>query len=93
MLLPTLSASRGGPYFCPLMFAGILTVQASAWHESINKRLVNDWNKVCKIQHMYFYLSFAGLGPDSGALGTLGKHSTVWLHSQTSSFYRTAYIH
>lgn len=82
-----------GLYFCPLTLACILTVQVSAWHVSINKRLLNDWNKVCKNQHICFYLSFAALGPDSGALDMLGKQSTVRLHSQTSSFYRIAYIH
>lgn len=82
-----------GLYFCPLMLACVLTVQVSAWHVSINKRLLNDWNKVCKNQHMYFYLYFAALGPVSGALDMLGKHSTVRLHSQTSSFYRIAYTH
>lgn len=43
-----------GLYFCPLMPACILTVQVSAWHISINKRLLNDWNKVCKNQHICF---------------------------------------
>ena len=82
-----------GLYFCPPMLACILTMQVSAWHVSINKRLLNDWNKVCKKQHMYFYLSFAALGPVSEALDKLGKHCTVRLHSQTSSFYPIAYIH